>query len=163
MEVSMKLRGFTKGARALAIMGAVVLVLGLILSAQAQQSQIEKNKKIAVSFLTMIFNEHKVAEAFDQYSVPDYKQHNPLAATGAKAAISFLGPYLKQCAECKTEIKRVIAEGDLVAIHNNPTSKPGDRGRAVVDIFRIENGKVVEHWDVVQDVPEKSANTNTMF
>jgi predicted SnoaL-like aldol condensation-catalyzing enzyme len=65
--------------------------------------------------------------------------------------------------ESKGEIKRVIAEGDLVAIHNHVTSNPTDRGRAVVDIFRLENGRVVEHWDVVQDVPEKSANTNTMF
>jgi predicted SnoaL-like aldol condensation-catalyzing enzyme len=158
----MKLDGFTKAARALAIMGVVVLLLGLLFSAHAQ-SQTEKNKKIAVAFLTMIFNEHKVAEAFDLYSVPTYKQHNPLAKTGSKAAIDFLGPYLKGCAQCKTDIKRVIADGDLVAIHNNPTSGPNDRGRAVVDIFRIENGKVVEHWDVVQDVPAQSANENTMF
>jgi len=57
----------------------------------------------------------------------------------------------------------VIAEGDLVAIHNNPKQNAKDRGRAVVDIFRLEKGKVVEHWDVVQDVPEKPMNTNTMF
>jgi predicted SnoaL-like aldol condensation-catalyzing enzyme len=162
MEVNMKFHGFMRGVRALTAIGVVVLMLGLSVSANAQ-SQAEKNKKIAVAFLTMIFNEHKVAEAFDLYSVPTYKQHNPLAKSGAKAAIDFLGPYLKGCAQCKTEIKRVIADGDLVAIHNNPTSGPNDRGRAVVDIFRIENGKVVEHWDVVQDVPAQSANENTMF
>jgi predicted SnoaL-like aldol condensation-catalyzing enzyme len=86
-----------------------------------------------------------------------------MAATGAQAAINFLGPYLKSNPAYKGEIKRVIAEGDLVAIHNHVTSGPTDRGRAVVDIFRVENGKVVEHWDVVQDVPAKSANDNTMF
>jgi predicted SnoaL-like aldol condensation-catalyzing enzyme len=128
-----------------------------------QQSQLEKNKEIAVGFLTMIFNDHKVAEAFEKYSVPDYIQHNPYAATGAQAAIDFLGPYLEQNPEASTDIKRVIAEGDLVAIHNNPKANPNDRGRAVVDIFRIENGRAVEHWDVVQDIPEKSANDNTMF
>ena len=158
----MKLRGFMRGARVLAAIGVVVLVLGFLFSAPAE-SQADKNKKIAVSFLTMIFNEHKVTEAFDLYSVPTYKQHNPLAKTGAKAAIDFLGPYLKGCAQCKTDIKRVFADGDLVAIHNNPTSGPNDRGSAVVDIFRIENGKVVEHWDVVQQVPAQSANENTMF
>jgi predicted SnoaL-like aldol condensation-catalyzing enzyme len=158
----MKFRGFMRGTRVLVAICVVVLLLGVIISASAQ-SQTEKNKKIAVAFLNMIFNEHKVAEAFDLYSVPTYKQHNPLAKTGAKAAIEFLGPYLKGCAQCKTDIKRVIAEGDLVAIHNNPTSSAGDRGRAVVDIFRIENGKVVEHWDAVQDVPAQSANENTMF
>jgi len=139
-----------------------LLLLGSLAAAQAQ-SQVEKNKKTAVAFLTMIFNEHKVAEAFQLYSVPDYKQHNPYAATGAQAAIDFLGGYFKQNPEASTEIKRVIAEGDLVAIHNNPKQNPKDRGRAVVDIFRLENGKVVEHWDVVQEVPEKAFNTNTMF
>lgn len=126
-------------------------------------SRIEQNKEIAVNFLTMIFNEHKVAEAFELYADPVYIQHNPYAASGAEAAISFLGPYLEANPEANTEIKRVIAEGDLVAIHNNPKMNAADRGRAVVDIFRLENGKVVEHWDVVQEVPATSANENTMF
>jgi predicted SnoaL-like aldol condensation-catalyzing enzyme len=144
--------------------GAVLamLLLGSLTAAQAQ-SQTEKNKQIAIAFYNMIFNEHKVEEAFKLYSVPEYKQHNPYAATGAKAAIDFLGPYMKQNPESRGEIKHVIAEGDLVAIHNHVTQNPNDRGRAVVDIFRIENGRVVEHWDVVQSVPEKSANDNTMF
>lgn len=159
----MILRGLTKkSVRGFAALLLALLVLGSLTAASAQ-SQTEKNKKIAVAFLTMIFNEHKVEEAFQLYSVPDYKQHNPFAATGAKAAIDFLGPYLKQNSEARTDIVRVIAEGDLVAIHNNPKANAKDRGRAVVDIFRLANGKVVEHWDVVQDIPEKSANSNTMF
>jgi len=151
-----------RGMRGLTGITLALLLFGSLTAALAG-SQTEKNKKIAVAFLSMIFNEHKVAEAFKQYSIPEYKQHNPYAATGAQAAIDFLGPYLKQNPEASTEIKRVIAEGDLVAIHNNPKQNPKDRGRAVVDIFRLKNGKVVEHWDVVQDVPEKSFNTNTMF
>lgn len=127
------------------------------------QAQVEKNKEIAVNFLTMIFNDHKVAEAFELYADPIYIQHNPYAASGAEAAIGFLGPYVEANPGASTEIKRVIAEGDLVAIHNNPKMNPDDRGQAVVDIFRLENGKVVEHWDVVQAVPETSANENTMF
>ena len=140
----------------------VLLFVGSLTAAQAQ-SQTEKNKQVAIAFYNMIFNEHKVEEAFKLYSVPEYKQHNPYAATGAQAAIDFLGPYMKQNPESKGEIKHVIAEGNLVAIHNHVTQNPKDLGRAVVDIFRIENGKVVEHWDVVQSVPEKSANNNTMF
>jgi predicted SnoaL-like aldol condensation-catalyzing enzyme len=155
-------RLMVKGMRILAGGLMVLLLLGTLTAAQAQ-SQAEKNKKIAVAFLTMIFNDHKVEEAFKLYAVPEYKQHNPFAASGAQAAINFLGPYLKANPEARTDIKRVIAEGDLVAIHNNPKQNAKDRGRAVVDIFRLENGKVVEHWDVVQDVPEKSANNNTMF
>jgi len=148
--------------RSLAGVVVVLLVLGSLTAARAQ-SQTEQNKKIAVAFLTMIFNDHKVEEAFKLYAVPEYKQHNPFAASGAEAAIKFFVPYLKQNPEVRTEIKRVIAEGDLVAIHNNPKSNAQDRGRAVVDIFRVVNGKVVEHWDVVQDIPEKSMNNNTMF
>ncbi|MEJ2109459.1 MAG: nuclear transport factor 2 family protein [Acidobacteriota bacterium] len=164
----------SQNARSKSIIVVAILLLALVGVACTQtqpepepqpdeQSQVEQNKEIAVAFLTMIFNEHKVKEAFDQYSVPDYIQHNPFAASGAEAAINFLGPYLEANPEAHTDIKRVIAEGDLVAIHNNPKMNATDRGRAVVDIFRIENGRAVEHWDVVQDIPEQSANDNTMF
>jgi predicted SnoaL-like aldol condensation-catalyzing enzyme len=161
----MKLQRFFAGkTRYLAGLVLITLLLGSSSISFAQSnSQVGKNKKIAVAFLTMIFNEHKVEEAFKLYADPNYIQHNPYAASGAQAAINFLGPYLKQNPEACTEIKRVIAEGDLVAIHNNPKMNAKDRGSAVVDIFRLKDGKVVEHWDVVQSVPEKSANTNTMF
>lgn len=60
-------------------------------------------------------------------------------------------------------IKRIIAEGDYVVVHNHTVTGPNDRGNAIVDIFRIEDGKIAEHWDVIQPVPEHSANQNTMF
>ncbi len=63
----------------------------------------------------------------------------------------------------RLELKRILAEGDLVVTHSHLIREPGDRGMAIVDIYRIDNGQIVEHWDVVQEVPETSANNNTMF
>ena len=63
----------------------------------------------------------------------------------------------------KADVKRVIAEGDFVVVHSHMTIDANDRGRAAVDIFRLENGKIVEHWDILQQIPETSANSNTMF
>ena len=74
-----------------------------------------------------------------------------------------MGGFVKQFPQLKYDIKRMIAEGDLVVVHAQMVPAPGSRGSAVADIFRIEKGKIVEHWDIVQDVPEKAANTNTMF
>jgi predicted SnoaL-like aldol condensation-catalyzing enzyme len=68
-----------------------------------------------------------------------------------------------QFPDLRLDIKRVIAEGDSVVTHSNPHLKPGDRGMAVADFWRVADGKIVEHWDVIQEVPEKSANDNTMF
>jgi predicted SnoaL-like aldol condensation-catalyzing enzyme len=61
------------------------------------------------------------------------------------------------------DVKRMVAEGDMVMVHSHLIRQPGERGTAVVDIFRLENGKVVEHWDVLQEIPEHPANNNTMF
>ncbi|MNY73146.1 SnoaL-like polyketide cyclase [compost metagenome] len=71
--------------------------------------------------------------------------------------------YFKANPQSKVEIKRVIGDGDLVVLHLLSKQNDQDRGRAIVDIFRVQEGKIVEHWDVIQAIPEKSANTNTMF
>jgi len=69
----------------------------------------------------------------------------------------------KKIHKLKNEIKRAIAEGNLVVLHVHSTENKKDRGRAIIDIFRVENGKIVEHWDVIQNIPEQSKNSNTMF
>jgi predicted SnoaL-like aldol condensation-catalyzing enzyme len=66
-------------------------------------------------------------------------------------------------APLRFDFKRLVAEGDLVAVHSHLVRKPGDRGMAVMDIFRLENGKIAEHWNVLQEIPESPANNNTMF
>jgi len=120
-------------------------------------------KSIVVDFYRMAFEQHRVQEAFDRYVGPTYTQHNPMVPDGAEATIGFLGKRFEQSPQATNAIKRVIADGDLVAVHVLSTSGPGDRGRAIVDIFRVAGGRIVEHWDVIQPVPETAANPNTMF
>lgn len=97
------------------------------------------------------------------YAGEKYIQHNPFAGDGKKPFIDFFKKYYAKKPKAFVEIKRMIAEGDLVVVHTHSKQNKKDRGAAVVDIFRLEQGKIVEHWDVVQPVPEKAANTNTMF
>ena len=98
-----------------------------------------------------------------KYVGDKYTQHNPMAADGKQAFIDFVNVFAKANPGLHIEVKRVVAEGDLVAVHVHLTLGPGDRGTAAIDFFRLENGKVVEHWDSVQPVPEKAANSNGMF
>ncbi len=125
-------------------------------------TDLETNKRTVVSYYQMAFDgnpEQAVAEYFGDR----YIQHNPQADDGPGAFIGFVHYLRSEYPELRLEIKRVIAEGDLVVTHSHLILKPGEPGRAVADFFRLENGKIVEHWDVVQEVPEHSANSNGMF
>lgn len=94
---------------------------------------------------------------------PEYHQHNPGIPSGSAGLREQFTAFFDQFPELTVDRKRVVAEGNLVAIHAHYRLTPDDLGQAVVDIFRVRNGRVVEHWDVVQDVPVTSANDNTMF
>jgi predicted SnoaL-like aldol condensation-catalyzing enzyme len=120
-------------------------------------------KEVVTRFMTRFYVDKKVREAFETWVDPGYVQHNPIAATGRDAAINFLEPFFAQHPDIQYSIARVIADGNLVAVHSHGKFAPDDRGVAVVDILRVEGCKVMEHWDVVQPVPEKSANSNGMF
>jgi predicted SnoaL-like aldol condensation-catalyzing enzyme len=142
-------------------------LLGAALAAPAgaaapTAAQLESNKKTAVAFYDAAINQ-KNYEAAIKYLGPQYKQHNPTAADGAEGLKGFIDFLKTRFPNQKGEIKRVIAEGDLVVLHVHSTRGDNTPGRAIVDIFRLENGKVVEHWDVIQDIPEKPANNNGMF
>ena len=90
-------------------------------------------------------------------------RHNPGVPDGKAPFVSFFTNRFKNTPEARARIVRSSATDDLVWLHVHSTERPGDRGRAIVDIFRVKDGKIVEHWDVVQPVPEKAANDNTMF
>jgi predicted SnoaL-like aldol condensation-catalyzing enzyme len=85
-----------------------------------------------------------------------------MAATGRAPAIAFLEPFLSR-PDVHYDVKRIIADGPLVAVHSHGVFKPGDPGVAVVDILRVKGCRIMEHWDVVQPVPATASNTNTMF
>ena len=126
-------------------------------------NQLEENKRIIREWHELAINQRKPEEAVAKYLGPNYRQHNPGAGDGPEPFIATVKRFAQAFPELRMEPKRIIAEGDLVVLHSHLILKPGDRGSAVVDIFRLENGKIVEHWDVVQEVPETSANNNTMF
>jgi predicted SnoaL-like aldol condensation-catalyzing enzyme len=130
--------------------------------AQADQCRLTP-KEVVSAFMTKFYLEKKVREAFETWVEPDYIQHNPLAKTGRDAAIAFLEPFFQSHPDASYSIKRIIADGNLVAVHSHAKFTADDRGLAVVDILRVDNCKIAEHWDVAQPVPEKSANTNGMF
>jgi predicted SnoaL-like aldol condensation-catalyzing enzyme len=128
----------------------------------ADATQMEANKKAVVEFYDLAINQ-KNFEAAAKFIGARYVQHNPNAADGPEGLKNFLGFLRDKFPDYHSDIKRVFADGDYVILHVHNVPTPGARGNAIVDIFKLENGKVVEHWDVRQEIPEKSANTNTMF
>jgi predicted SnoaL-like aldol condensation-catalyzing enzyme len=102
-------------------------------------------------------------EKASQYLGPRYTQHNPNAADGPEGLKGFIAFLKDKFPNNRSEIKRIFADGDYVIVHVHAVREPGTRGNAIIDIFKLENGKVVEHWDVVQPIPEKAANNNGMF
>jgi predicted SnoaL-like aldol condensation-catalyzing enzyme len=123
----------------------------------------ETNKQTVLAYLNTAFNEKKPAEAVEKYGGSHYIQHNPQAPDGFEAFVQFVGGFLEQFPQTSFDIKRAVAEGDLVVTHSLLKTSPEDRGTAVADFFRLEDGKVVEHWDVLQPIPESAANEHPMF
>jgi predicted SnoaL-like aldol condensation-catalyzing enzyme len=124
---------------------------------------LERNKAIVREYYDLAFNQQQPEAAVQRYMGSYYRQHNPQAGDGPEPFIGYVHWFSGQNPEARVDFKRLIAEGDLVVVHSHMVPRPGDRGMAVMDIFRLEDGKIVEHWDVIQDVPEKAANNNTMF
>jgi predicted SnoaL-like aldol condensation-catalyzing enzyme len=144
----------------LLLAAALVMLAPAAYAADAQQ--MEANKKAVVEFYDLAINK-KDFEAASKFLGPRYVQHNPRAADGPEGLKAFLAFLREKFPDYHSEIKRVFADGDYVIVHVHNVPTPGSRGNAIIDIFKLENGKVVEHWDVRQEIPEQSANSNTMF
>ena len=143
------------------IVAATLLALAAsgVHAADAQQ---EANRKVVLDFYEKGLNQ-KDADAAIALMGNRYVQHNPGAADGPEGFRKFIGFLREKFPNSRSEIKRSFVDGDFVILHVHAVREPGARGNAIIDIFKLENGKVVEHWDVVQPIPEKPANTNGMF
>lgn len=122
----------------------------------------EVNRTLVVEFYNTFFNLHQVDEAA-KVVAENYKQHNPTVPDGKEPFVSYFRNFFKQTPGSKARIVRSAVEGDIVWLHVHSQNDDKDRGEAVLDIFRVKDGKIVEHWDIIQTIPETSENNNTMF
>lgn len=120
------------------------------------------NRKTVLAFYEEGLN-RKDADAAIAYLGSRYTQHNPNAEDGPEGFRKFIAFLKAKFPQSHSEIKQVFTDGDYVILHVHAVREPGTRGNAIIDIFKLENGKIVEHWDAVQPIPEKSANSNGMF
>jgi len=135
----------------------------------SQSSQEQANLKKALFCMDILENRpdlkplHRIDILRNECFAENYIQHSPHVADGRDAVLSLFERRFKNSPKITTSVKRTASEGDLVWIHQHVKRTPEDLGRAVINIFRMENGKFAEHWNLGQAVPEKSKNNNTMF
>ena len=125
------------------------------------QVQLERNKQIVCEFYDTIINKKDYETAKEKYIGKRYKQHNPLVKDYPEGLREFIEFLRANHPDAKSEIVRCFAEGDYVILHVHSQRPPVHR--AIVEIFRLENGRIEEHWDVIQPIPDTSANSNGMF
>lgn len=130
--------------------------------APSPQAKLAANKKLVLAFYEQIIG-RKDFDAGRKYMGETYRQHAPYAADGHEGLRAFVTWFKENFPEHRYEVKRVLAEGDFVVLHLHGMGGPNPHGESVIDIFRVENGRVVEHWDNIQAIPATAVNSNSMF
>jgi len=134
--------------------------------ARAASDRTEATRAVARPFLERMFVQNDVRGAYDTYAAPDFIQHNPRMANGLAGHRAYFEGLAKQAtgrpANWAHVFDMVLVDGDLFAVYHHVFASPEDRGRVFVDIWRVADGKIAEHWDIIQDVPATSANNNSM-
>ncbi len=123
----------------------------------------EQNKQIVLAFYQKALFEGDVDTAIALYGGKYYRQHTPFAADGFDGLRNYVKWIAANYPSIRGEIKQAFCDGDHVFLHCHYTGFFGENGDAIIDIFRLEEGKIVEHWDVIQPIPKTSLNENTMF
>ncbi|KWE46457.1 polyketide cyclase [Burkholderia ubonensis] len=153
---------FTRQVSGWALATALAASAAHVAAADTGTARQEANRRAVLAFYEKGLNE-KDADAALAYVGDRYVQHNPNATDGPEGFRKFVAFLRDRYPQSHSEIKRSFVDGDYVILHVHAVREPGTRGSAIIDIFRLENGRIVEHWDVNQPVPEQAANGNTMF
>ncbi|WP_196218247.1 nuclear transport factor 2 family protein [Streptomyces blattellae] len=132
-------------------------------AAVAKEAKEARNKEIVRAYVDLGINQGQPQQAADRYMGDPFIQHNPNVADGKEGWVTWATGFVGAFPDVNVDFKRFVADGDLVTVHTHITLNASDRGTAAMDIFRVKDGKVVEHWDVSTPVPEDSANDNGMF
>ena len=155
---------YMKIARTAATLFAASIALGACQNAEDKQSSLEAANLEKAIYCMELLEKHLDIERADRECFGEtYVQHTPWVADGREAVIAAFTNRVQKNPALNIDIKRTAANGDLVWIHGHVKATPDALGSAVVNIFRMEDGKFVEHWNVVTPVPEESLNDNTMF
>lgn len=146
-----------------------ITLAALLLAACAPETEVPAmtdanaaNRAAVTDFARLFYTERDVRGAFATYVAEDYTQHNPGIADGRAAAVALLEPMFSEPSR-EFRIKQILVDGDMAVIHVHAIPAPGERGASVFDMYRLADGKIVEHWDAIQPVPETAANPHPMF